>query len=306
MGDLACSETVVAIAQRGTDGCAKLAVFGNVEAHVVELLHGIIDLTTLGQQREVANEHKIFDAAFQTAQDGARAHGLQHHVDESDGDVFARGIGFGVAEEARRGAHRQSGKRMGADVANEQIDFRDVAGLSQFGHLFDIVGLEHDATQPLQGAAANARTTDVADVIAVAFHETGARAHAHDNHLLQPAFVACPQSVGDKFLRFGRGQPVDVFVNIGRTYSRDHHLRHIAQLDAIVVQIFSEGAIKRRDGVGGSDSERIEHGSFGVDTHDFGGADTHINTDDDTRMGVFCGIMHDVRALCLRTQRLRR
>ena len=54
-------------------------------------------------------------------------------------------------------------------------DIADIALLGHFGHLLDIIGVEHDAGQSCECAAANTDTANVAHLVAVTFHKRGTR-----------------------------------------------------------------------------------------------------------------------------------
>jgi len=158
---------LVDIAERGTYGRAVLAVFGNDKPHIVELLELGVHLTALRQPRQVADEHKIACAALERAQYGCRAYGLEHHADEPQSDVLAAGIALRVGKEACRGIHGQARQRPGRDVAYAQIDIGDVAQQGHVRNLLDIVGVEQQAAQAVERAAAYANASQVGDFTVV-------------------------------------------------------------------------------------------------------------------------------------------
>ena len=155
-------------------GRTKLAVLGNTEAHAVEFLHGGIDLSALGQKREIAYQDKVLDAAAQAGKDAARAYGLQDHEDKPACYILAGGIGLGIAEKASRSRHGQSWQGLGTDVAYQEINLRYVTRLGEIGYLHHVIGLEHNTAQALQRAAADAYSAYVLDIITVHLHQAGA------------------------------------------------------------------------------------------------------------------------------------
>ena len=159
------------VVEGGTDGGTELRVFRYSESYAVELLHGREYLAALGQEGEIANHHEVLDARFQRREDGGRTDALQYHADESHGDVLARCIRLGIAEERSRGSHRKARQRLGADVAYQEVDLRDVTVLRQVDDLLDVIGLQHDAAQSCQGSASDAYSADVLDVVDVLFIE---------------------------------------------------------------------------------------------------------------------------------------
>ncbi len=179
------------VVEGGADGGAELGVFGDVETDFVEFLEHGVDVLALGQEGEVADEDKVLDAGIERREDGGRADGLQHHDDDAEGKVFLGGVVLGFGEQRGCGIHGQSGQRMGGDVANEEIDVVDVALHGQTLNLLGVAGVEHDAAEALQRAAANADTADVVDVVAAALDKAGAGAHGDDDGFGQSALEAC-------------------------------------------------------------------------------------------------------------------
>ena len=177
--------TVNGVVEGCADGSAVLRILGDVEPDVVERLESGEYLLALRQEREVADEHEVADIAAQRGEPCCRAYRLEHHVDEAYGDVFLRGVALGVGEIGSSGVHRQSRHGDGADVADGEVDIADIALLSHFGHLLDIIGVKHDAGQSCECAAANADTADVAHLVAVTFHERGTRTHRHDDGVVE-------------------------------------------------------------------------------------------------------------------------
>jgi len=255
-GDPTLFLSVAGVVEGGTNGGAVLGMLGNVEADVVEFLQGGEHFLALGEIRQLADEHEVADVAAYGGEPRGRAYRLEHHLDESGGDVLLRGIGLRVGEVGGRGVHGQSGQRLGGDVADGEIDVTDIAVLGQLGHLLDITRVEHDARQTFQRAATDADTTDMAHVVAVALHERGTCAHRDDDRMVEFRLKTGTETVGHELLGLRRGQSVDGRVDIGRTYAREHHLLDILQVDVVVMQVLAEGTVKRGDGIGSRNTDR--------------------------------------------------
>ena len=128
------------VAERGTDGGTEFAVFRDVEFHPVEPLASGKDLATERKHREIADHHEILDSAVHRRKNRSTANALQHHPNQSQRNVFARGVALGIAKQRGNGVHRQSGQWFCTDVADEHVDFRQVATLRQIRHKGDVVG----------------------------------------------------------------------------------------------------------------------------------------------------------------------
>ena len=117
------------------------------------------------------------------------------------------------------------------------------------------------------------------DVLAVAFHERCARAHAHHDHAVQLALVSGSQTVGNELLTLRCGQTVDALVDIGCSHTGQHHVFHLVEGNPVVVQVFSEGSVERCDGVGSLDADRADNHAAGVDTYYLGRRNAYVYSD---------------------------
>ena len=205
------------IAQRSTNGCAELRIFGNMIVNLVELLHHGEHLLTLWKQRQVTNQHKVLDVRIQSRQDAGRTYALQYHHDDAKGNIFLGSIVLGTTEKRGCRVHGQTRQRMIGDVTNEQVDMTDVALHRHTGYLLDVAGIEHDARQTLQRAAADANASNVSDAVTVTLYKAGSRTHGHHDGFLQARLETGTQSVSHEFVRMCCRQAVDVAVDIGST-----------------------------------------------------------------------------------------
>ena len=99
-----------------------------------------------------------------------------------------------------RGVHRQAWQRLGADVADGQVDVPDITLLGHRRHLLDITGIEHDTGQTGECTTTNADTSDMFHLIAVALDERRTRAHRNNDGVVEFRFKTCAKTVGNKFL----------------------------------------------------------------------------------------------------------
>ncbi len=125
-----------------------------MKLHSVQTLGGWEHKSALWQKRKVAYHHKVLYTAAERRKDSGAAYRLEAHPYQSESYVLTRGIGLGIAKERGNGIHRQTFKRIGADILNQEVDVREVALLGKSRYLLYVVGLEQQTRQSLQCAAA--------------------------------------------------------------------------------------------------------------------------------------------------------
>ena len=117
----------------------------------------------------------------------------------------------------------------------------------------------------------------MADFVTFTLHEARSRAHRHNNGFVQPAFKTCSQAIGNKLIDLLGRYAIDILIDVCRTDARDHHLLHVGQLDAVVVQKLAESTIKRRHLIGSSNADGRNDTSF-AQSDNLRGRYAHVNT----------------------------
>ncbi len=214
-----------------------------------------------------------------------------------------RGVAPHFAEQRCRSIQRQIRQRNGADVPDRQVDLGKVPLFGQPRHLLDVVGVEQQAGKALQSAAADTDPTDPVDILAITQDKRSARTHAHHDHPVQTGNEARAQTVRHEFIRLPSGQSVDGLVDIGASSAREHDLCDVRKVDLVVMQILSECSVERGDRICGLYPDGGQN-LPASQPNDLGGADSDIDSDDDSSGGVLFLVIHIVRGL--RNHRMRR
>ena len=156
--------------------------------------------------------------------------------------------------------------------------------LDQVGH---IAQLEQQPRQALQRAAAHADAAGVHNLVAVDLYQRGARAHRHDHDGVGLDGILGAQAVALKLPHLAGGQAIDGRVDVAAAHAGEHHMLHVAQRDAVVVEILAEGSKQRGDGVAGVDKHGRDHFVV-VQAHNLGGAAAHIDAYDKSHKTNVC------------------
>ena len=90
----------------------------------------------------------------------------------------------------------------------------DIALSSKTTDLLGIAGVQHDTAQALQGAASDANTTNVLDIVTFALYKTGTCTHGDNNSLIHPTLEAGAKTIGNKLIGLASRQSIDGFIDI--------------------------------------------------------------------------------------------
>ena len=139
----------------------------------------------------------------------------------------------------------------------------------------DVVRLQQQARQTLQGTASDAQSADMLDAVTVDAYKGGTRPHTDHHQMFDVRGMAGSQSVGQKLVGLACRQPIQRTVDKGAAYTRQHHLLYVGQRNAVVVDIFAECPKQRGHRVGSRDEHgRLDEPPF--QSHYLGGTTTHI------------------------------
>ena len=114
-------------------------------------------------------------------------------------------------------------------------------------------------------------------VVTVALYDRRSSAKTDNKHTVELSFISCTESVSNKLLCLIGRKSIYGFVDVSAAYARKHHLLNIAELDVILMQIFAEGSIERRNGVGGTNTYRRQHLALLVNAHNLCRAYAYVN-----------------------------
>ena len=117
------------------------------------------------------------------------------------------------------------------------------------------------------------------DGVAVATHKRRTCAHADHNDVVFTRLIHGSQAVGHELVGLGGGQSVDRCLHISASYARHHDLLDVAEVDLVIVKVFSESAIKRCHRVGSRNADWRDDCSVTY-SHNFCCADANVDSND--------------------------
>ena len=139
------------------------------------------------------------------------------------------------------------------------------------------------AAEAHHGPAANAAAADVADLVAVDAGEGGARAHAHNDAVVQAGDIPAAQTDGLKFIHLADGDAVKILLQEGGAHARDHDLIDLRELQPLIVQKMAEGPVGGGERIGGPDPVGAKDRPV-LQADDLGGAAADVDADDIAHM----------------------
>ena len=223
-----------------------------MELDTIQTLCSREDTLTLWKKCKIAYHDKVLDATAKRRKDSGATYRLKTHPYKTESDILTRCIGLGIAKERSNGIHRQTFKRIGADILYQQVDMGEVTLFGKSSHLLDIISLEKQSGKSLKRTATNTNTTNVLDIVAIALDNRCTSAKTYNKHAIEFCLITCSQAIGNKLLCLVSRQSVYRFVDIGAAYTGKHNLLYIRKLYMIIVKILAKSTIKRRYGVGGT------------------------------------------------------